>query len=285
MDTRTDTVSQQTVRSEWLTNLVNGLVKTLNPKNIWHEATEWNTFEWVLLSILLVAQAAAFIISGDYSTMGWVALVTGISTILCLVLVNKGRITNYFWGFVSSATWLVVAFHNWLIGDIFSQSFYVVMQIFGIIAWAKMMNDQDDKSVVKPRKLTPLLVFLSIAGTLAIYAIVVSISISADGNQVWLDGTLLPLGIAGQVLMTFGYRSQWAAWIVLDVVNVVIWSNQLASGGVAALSMLILQIVMLVNCLYGTWCWFSPESSVVDSPTLGDVLRNEEEDVVNDANE
>jgi nicotinamide mononucleotide transporter len=62
--------------------------------------------------------------------------------------------------------------------------------------------------------------------------------------------------------MTFGYRSQWIAWIALDVINVVIWWNQLASGGPAALSMLVLQVAMLLNALYGAWCWFKSDGSV-----------------------
>lgn len=235
-----------------------GLKYIFNPKNLWHELTTWKAREWVLLAVLLSAQAAAFIIGADYGFNGWIGLITGVLTILSLVLVNQGRITNYLFGFIGSAVWLVISLQNMLIGDIFSQAFYVIMNVLGIYWWQKAINEQDteESEGVKAKKMTILQGVLAAIGTVIIYAIVVTVSIHAGGNQVWLDGTLLPLGIAGQVLMTLGYRSQWVAWIAIDAINVIIWAGQLATGGPAALSMLVLQVVMLVNAFYGTWCWF-----------------------------
>jgi nicotinamide mononucleotide transporter len=247
-----------------ISNLRTGFAYALNPKNIIKELIDWTKFEWALLATLLTVQTGAFIIGSDYSIMGWIGLLTGIATILSLVLVNKGRLTNYVWGFLGSVTWFIVAIHNWLIGDMFSQAFYVVMQIVGLYTWARLLS-KSSKDTVSARKMKPLQGVLSIIGTIAIYAIVVTVSIHADGNQIWLDGTLLPLGIAGQTLMTFGYRSQWFAWIALDIVNVVIWFNQLQSGGVAAVSMLVLQIVMLLNAFYGAYCWFKSSN---DTPKV-----------------
>lgn len=88
---------------------------------------------------------------------------------------------------------------------------------------------------------------LAVIATIVIYLIVVFVSSHTGGVQVWLDGTLLPLGIVGQILMTYGYRSQWVAWIILDVIKVVIWFNQLSAGGPGAMSMFVLQVVMLAN--------------------------------------
>ena len=80
---------------------------------------------------------------------------------------------------------------------------------------------------------------LAVIATIVIYLIVVFVSSHTGGVQVWLDGTLLPLGIVGQILMTYGYRSQWVAWIILDVIKVVIWFNQLSAGGPGAMSMFV----------------------------------------------
>lgn len=88
---------------------------------------------------------------------------------------------------------------------------------------------------------------LAVIATIVIYLIVVFVSSHTGGVQVRLDGTLLPLGIVGQILMTYGYRSQWVAWIILDVIKVVIWFNQLSAGGPGAMSMFVLQVVMLAN--------------------------------------
>lgn len=254
-----------------------GVKYIFTPRNLWKELTTWKAREWVLLLVLLAAQATAFFIGKDYGFNGWVGLITGVLTILSLVLVNQGRITNYLFGFIGSAVWLVISLQNMLIGDIFSQLFYVVMNVLGIYWWQKAINGQNSEEAegVKARKMTVLQGVLTVIGTI-IYAIVVTVSIHAGGNQVWLDGTLLPLGIAGQVLMTLGYRSQWVAWIAIDVINVIIWAGQLATGGPAALSMLVLQIVMLINAFYGTYCWFknSEENRVpICLPSIADRLK------------
>lgn len=109
---------------------------------------------------------------------------------------------------------------------------------------------------------------LAVIATIVIYLIVVFVSSHTGGVQVWLDGTLLPLGIVGQILMTYGYRSQWVAWIILDVIKVVIWFNQLSAGGPGAMSMFVLQVVMLANGFYGAWVWFHKSSTMAVSDDL-----------------
>lgn len=247
-----------------------GLKYVLNPVNLIRELTSWKPFEWGLMVTLTAVQTIVLIIGNDYSVTGWIGYVTGLFTIFSLLLVNKGRLTNYLWGFLGCSTWLVVSIQNRLIGDIFSQSFYVVMNVIGIYFWKKQMDSQSDSNDhVEAKKMTVLQSVLTIIGTIVLYAIVVTVSIHANGNQVWLDGALLPLGIAGQVLMTFGYRSQWVAWIAIDVLNVIIWGNQLATEGTAAMSMLVLQVVMLLNAFYGTWCWFHDTIGTEASKSTG----------------
>lgn len=238
-----------------------GLKNTFNPLRMVKELIHWKAREWVLLIAMLSAQTLAFVIASDFSLMGWIGLATGVFTILSLILVDRGRITNYVWGFLGSLVWLIIAIQNHLIGDMFSQSFYVIMQFVGIYAWQRQLSKQgQDATEVSPKKLSKTMAVLAAIGTLIVYAIVVTVSIHNDGSQVWLDGTLLPLGIVGQILMTYGYRSQWIAWITLDVVNVIIWFNQITTGGTAAVSMFALQIVMLINAIYGAYVWFHEES-------------------------
>ncbi|MCJ7968759.1 MAG: nicotinamide riboside transporter PnuC [Lactococcus lactis] len=76
----------------------------------------------------------------------------------------------------------------------------------------------------------------------------------------------MPLAIVGQFLMTFGYRSQWIAWNIINIINIVIWYNQyLINGNSMALSMLILQIAMLFNSIYGWIIWFNKSKIIVQS--------------------
>ena len=259
------TVGNNIINTWW-----NGFLKTINPVNIMHDLTNFRVKEWIMLTLMLASQAVAFIFGADYSVMGWIGLITGVFTILSLILCDRGRITNYFFGFIGCAIWLVIAIHNRLIGDIFSQSFYIFMNLFyGIYAWNRALlndvNTNDDNNVgsneIKPRKMTRTQAVIAFILSIIAYFIIVYISHKANGNLIWLDAALLPLGVCGQILMSLGYRSQWIAWIIVDIVNVIIWSLRLADGGAAASSMLILQIAMLINAIYGCWLWFHTGTS------------------------
>ena len=73
------------------------------------------------------------------------------------------------------------------------------------------------------------------------------------------------MGIVSQILMTKGYRSQWLGWIAINVINVIVWFGQVQSGGMENISMLVLQIVMLINSIYGLIIWYkkSKENEVI----------------------
>ncbi|MDM7540286.1 nicotinamide mononucleotide transporter, partial [Leuconostoc mesenteroides] len=69
------------------------------------------------------------------------------------------------------------------------------------------------------------------------------------------------LAIVGQILMTFGYRSQWVAW---NIINIIIWYNQFMVNGTSiSLSMLMLQIVMFLNSIYGSIIWLKKSKMLV----------------------
>lgn len=235
--------------------LMTGIKEAFSPKRNWKELTEFNGKEYLLMFLMVGASIVAFALGGDYSWLGILGGITSIATAMSLILVDKGKLTNYMWGTIGSLAWLVVSIQNRLVGDIFSQVFYTVMQFVGIYFWYRAMNTTQ-KDATDSRKISKWLGILILAGLVAGYFLIVFISHKANGNQIWLDATLLPLGIAGQVLMTFSYRSQWVVWIALDLINVLIWYNQLASGGAAATSMFVLQIIMTVNAFYGLYCWY-----------------------------
>jgi nicotinamide mononucleotide transporter len=66
-----------------------------------------------------------------------------------LILVDRGRLTNYLWGFIGCATWLIVAIMNHLVGDIFSQIFYVTMQFVGVWVWRRQLDRQEKKTSMR----------------------------------------------------------------------------------------------------------------------------------------
>lgn len=239
-------------------NLEVGLKEALSLKRNVNEVKTLKKTTKVMMIIMLLAEVVAFVFGKDYGFTGWIGLITGIATVMNLILVDQARITNYSWGILSCAVWLLVALNNRLIGDICSQTFYLVMQFFGISIWHRDMSKQKNQEELEPKKIGWKKGLLITIGTVMLYFIVLATSKTLHGTQVYLDATLLPLGIVGQILMTYGYKSQWIAWIIDDTVNVAIWSIQLAHGGAGAITMFALQVIMLLNAFYGMYMWFKP---------------------------
>ncbi|KRK96650.1 nicotinamide riboside transporter PnuC [Companilactobacillus futsaii] len=240
-----------------LRDLPNALGQVFNFQRNVHELKTLKKSTKVMMTIMLLATWASFILGKDFGFSGWIGVITGTSVVLNLILVDQGRLTNYSWGVLGCVVWLIIAINNRLIGDIASQSFYLIMQFVGLSVWHREITQADQEEVAS-RKLTWREGIFWFLATFIIYFIVLFFSKHLNGVQVYLDATLLPLGIVGQVLMTYGYRSQWIAWITLDVINVVIWFNQLQVVSPASTSMFVLQIIMLANAIYGAYLWFKP---------------------------
>lgn len=237
-----------------------GLKKCFNPKAITGELGSLSIKDYLLLSILLASQVVAFFLSGTFDSMSSLSLIVGIVTIVNLILVNRGRLTNFTFGIVATIFWLIVAAKSHLVGDVFSQSYYLVMQFIGIYAWQKDMLKTHGTEVT-PKNMTRSKVILAILGFVIIYGLVLLTSHHLGGQQIVLDATLLPLAIVSQLLMTYGYRSQWVGWILIDIINVIIWFNAWQTTGNSVFGMLILQVAMLVNAFYGAYLWFTKDVS------------------------
>lgn len=236
-------------------NLEVGLKEALSLKRNVNEVKTLKKATKAMMMVMLLAEVVAFVFGKDYGFTGWIGLITGIATVMNLILVDQARITNYSWGILSCAVWLLVALNNRLIGDICSQTFYLVMQFFGISIWHRDMSKQKNQEELEPKKIGWKKGLLIAIGTIILYFIVLATSKTLHGTQVYLDATLLPLGIVGQILMTYGYSSQFFAWNIINTVNCIIWFNQLGQSG-SAVTMFVLQIVMFINGLYGTYCWY-----------------------------
>ena len=238
--------------------LWSGLKATFKPRFVVKELGLLPKGLQLFMGLAILVQVLAFATTGDFSGLGWLGLFTGIIAIINVILTDKGLLSNYFWGFFSTLAWLIVAIQSRLIGDFSSQLYYLIMQFVGIYFWFKAMkNSQTD--YVRARKLTRLQIVGIVLLTLVIYGANVLIAQHFHGIQILLDATLLPLGIVGQILMTYAFASQWVFWIAIDAINVVIWVNNLmnpAMSAGASITMLILQIFMLANAFYGAYSWF-----------------------------
>ncbi len=72
----------------------------------------WKAFEVVWLFIFLAAQIGTYIVNPD----SLVAMVSGVTGILCVVFVSKGKISNYLFGLIFAYTYFLRFTKSQLLG-------------------------------------------------------------------------------------------------------------------------------------------------------------------------
>ena len=204
----------------------------------------WKPFEVAWVVIFLAAQIIAYVLAPD-SPLG---MISGIAGILCVVLVSKGIISNYFFGLIFAYTYFYVAWGSNFLGEMNTVLYvYIPSQFIGYFMWKQhMQNDNGSESVIA-KALTPkgwaiLLVSVGI-GT---FCFVLALK-AAGGSSTGLDGLTTIITVAAQLLMILRYREQWLLWIVLNVLSILLWAEQPA--------MYLMYSAYLLNSLYGYYNW------------------------------
>ncbi|MBM7616589.1 nicotinamide mononucleotide transporter [Weissella uvarum] len=231
-----------------------GCLHAFSPKYEAKEIKQFNVVDWALMAIMLLAQLIVFFSVHDYSTGAIISLVAGLTMVVSLIFVNKGLLSNYAWGLISAIAWLVIAMMNHQIGSTYTQYFYIVMQFVGMYFWQKDMNTNNSDHV-HAKRLTRLQFILVLLAAVVLYFILNRNIAANDGVLPLFEAALLPLGIVGQILMSFGQRSQWLFWITINVLNVVIYIHLLQQDQAGSTTMLMTNIIMLLNSFYGTYQW------------------------------
>ena len=156
----------------------------------------WKPFEVAWVVIFLAAQIIAYVLMPD-SPLG---MISGIAGILCVVLVSKGKISNYFFGLIFAYTYFYVSWGSNFLGEMNTALYvYIPSQFIGYFMWKQnMQNDNGGESVIA-KALTPkgwaiLLVSVAI-GTLCF----VQALKAAGGSSTTLDGLTTIITVAAQL--------------------------------------------------------------------------------------
>ncbi|THA10747.1 nicotinamide riboside transporter PnuC [Rodentibacter pneumotropicus] len=205
----------------------------------------WKPFEVIWLMVFIIAQIWAYVQQDDNTLL---EMISGISGILCVVLVSKGKISNYFFGLIFAYTYFYVAWGQNFLGEMNTVLYvYLPAQFIGYFMWKNnMQNDNGGESVVA-KALTPkgwlaLALFIGI-GTF----LFVQVLQTAGGSSTGLDGLTTIIVVAAQLLMILRYREQWLLWIVLNILSIILWAETQA--------MYLMYSAYLLNSLYGYYNW------------------------------
>ncbi|MDX3774840.1 nicotinamide riboside transporter PnuC [Chromatiaceae bacterium AAb-1] len=225
------------------------------------QGTDWGSWQSVVLNWL-------------------VSPISAVSGVLCVVMVAKGLLSNWFWGLIGSLTYGLLAWTSGYYGDWLLNWFYLLpAQLFVYWSWKSQLHA--DTQTVRMRKLgwhwlwvIALLIFAVIAGAALLLQVdgfiaeafkrnsAVYQSLSELSGSHWsgplLDSSTVMLQITAQLLMIRMFAAQWPLWILTNTLNIFAWSLVLLTdpGATAyAVPTLIMWIAFLLNSVYGAFTW------------------------------
>ena len=165
-------------------------------KLLWKDLFVGRTaFQWIYL--LLLSSVPFFLEwtnrTGQHDWLGLFASWTGI---VCVILVAEGRASNYLFGAVNSAIYLVLALNKNFYGEVLTTLYFFIMQPIGLYVrlsnWIGMGFAYQSIHSARPFR--------------------DSITDATNG--------------VGQLLMTRLYREQWIFWIATNVFSIYLWWDQ-----------------------------------------------------------
>lgn len=214
---------------------------------------DWILFEklWLVISTVLLIIASIIWKSPWY---GFVASITGM---VCVVLVAKGRITNYLFGIVNTIFYAYTAYTWLLYGEVMlNLIFFLPMQFYGVWLWTRKENrkvENVDAVYVKFLSCKGRIIWgiISVAGILG-YKIILE---ALGGNLPLIDSMSTVLSVIAMILMVRLYMEQWILWIIVDIVSVIMWFIVVFQQGSNDIGVLIMWTAFLINAVYGFINW------------------------------
>ncbi|MFT4308405.1 MAG: nicotinamide riboside transporter PnuC [Candidatus Woesearchaeota archaeon] len=209
---------------------------------------DWTLFEkaWLIgFSLITIALTFAW----NDSFIGLIASLTGM---ICVVLVAKARISNYYFGLVNVILYAWIAWQSSYYGEVMlNLLFYVPVQILGLILWRRHSTRAD---VVAVRWLShrERIVWFSIAiFATAGYGLVLSL---LKGTLPFVDATSTVFSVVAMILMILRVPDQWVLWIGVNIISIIMWTHILVIDG-TGVSMIVMWSAYLVNSVYGLVNW------------------------------
>lgn len=210
-------------------------------------------YTWLAISVLSIIGVTLMM---DGST---ISIISAVANIVCVVLVAKGKISNYVWGTVGVVTYAYLAYTWGYYGETFLNAmYYLPMQFVGMYLWYNHKDKTVDDTVTetihvlsldyKQKTLLVLSIPLLIFGATYILNMI-------GGQLPLLDATSTVLSILAMLLMAMRLKEQWYLWIVVDIVSVYMWYVAYSEGSADGIATLLMWIVFTINAFYGLYQW------------------------------
>lgn len=211
----------------------------------------WSLFELIWLVVFTGTILTTGIIFKD-TAVGMTASLTGV---ICVVLVAKGKISNYVFGVINTALYAYISHQSQLYGEFMLNAFfYLPIQFIGFYLWSKNKANDGIETVVKAKKLD-LKGWIYTLLTVVIVGILYGFFLNEIGSQqAGVDAFAVVLSITAQLLMLKRFAEQWLLWILVNILSIILWLNVFIHSG-NSVTILVMWVAYLLNSVYGYIKW------------------------------
>lgn len=218
---------------------------------LWQDLFAGRSFyQWLYLLTLSVIPFVLGLTEG-LDKPDWLSIFASWTGIVCVVLVAEGRASNYLFGAINSAIYLLLSFEASFYGEVLTTVYFFLMQPIGLYTWlSNRINDQvkDQVSHFEAKRLSLWGWVKYLALTALIWLGMGMAYQSIGSHRPYRDSVTDATNGIGQLLMTGLYREQWLFWIATNLFSIYLWwgSNIHIQG---------MYWVYTVNSLVGWYQW------------------------------
>lgn len=225
---------------------------------LWEDFVGWTNLDYLWLFVANATIIVAALWMGD-NLFGIFSAVTGT---VCVILVAKGKLSNYVWGTVGVLTYGYLAYTWGYYGEfMLNYMYYLPMQFVGMFLWWRAM----DRTITEENETAVVESFTALQAIMTTAILVVSVYlystflVSLEGRLPYLDATTTVLSVFAMILMALRYAEQWLVWIGINIITIYMWFDAMKEGGGQGFAILLMWCVYLINSVYGFWQWKQKE--------------------------
>lgn len=204
----------------------------------------------IISLLIIVFSIICALITKEYF-IGTTILLSGLMN---CYLASEGHMGSYFFGIIYSLLSSYLFYMNGQYGLSFVSLFvFIPIGIQGIHSWNK---NKDASDIIYTRRLNfKTSIYIIIFSLFVSYLIGSQLSLIKSSNLSFLDASSVVLCIVQLILSNLRYIENWYLYIIVDLIDLTIWSINYVNGGLSSIMMLITQVGYLLFSIYGMYNW------------------------------
>lgn len=209
---------------------------------------------WTKQEITWLLSATAIILALSlYWQESLIGITSSLCGVLCVVLVGKGKISNYFFGIINVTLYAFIAYEAKYFGDaMLNLCYYLPMNFIGFFLWKKNLDSGTGEVVRRQlNKKTASMLFAGSGCAVLLYGLFLR---SLGGNLPFVDSISTVFSVVAQFLCVIRMTEQWIFWIVVNVVSIGMWVIAFSEGG-DGIATLLMWCVYLINSVIMWRAW------------------------------